>query len=178
MSAYFKNYVWKNGIPFGIQPLNHDLNGESYKIISDPYRKRISIEKYRDSAFEGIVYDSALVNFRHLRNPEHAAWQKSHEKGLHFIRDQDDRILFIEAYQFTNHLCRECHVHSPHGIALSCQKMFYKNMNDIFDGVVLYDINNHIVMFKLYEFDEKSKQFTTLIKEEWDMEKNSLPTCM
>lgn len=111
------------------------------------------------------------MNFRHLKTPEQTAWQKTGDRpDSSLIRDQDDRLLFIETYQFKEDLCTECRVHSPHGIPLSLHKMYYKIFQDSFNGVVLYDMNQHPVMFKLYEFDEGAKQFTTLVKEEWDME--------
>jgi hypothetical protein len=170
LSEYFKDYIWKNGIPLGLQSTPPSAEGGSYKIVSDPYRKRISIEKYLNGAFSNIVYDSALLNFRHLKNPEQTAWQKSLETPSRcLIRNEDDRLLFIETYQFKDHLCIECQVQSPHGLDLSLHKMHYILFGDSFNGVILYDINHHPVMFKHYEFDEHNKQFTKLLKEVWDM---------
>lgn len=172
MSEYFRDYVWKNGIPYGLQPITQEADEMAYKIISDPYRKRISIEKYIHHAFASVVYDSALLNFRQLKNPEQTAWQKTYDTPLRtFIRNEDDRLLFIETYQFKDHLCTECHVHSPHGLFLSLHKMHYKHFGDSFNGVILYDTNQHPVMIKHYEFDKPLKQFTKLIKEEWEIEK-------
>lgn len=175
MSEYFKDYVWKNGIPIGLQSIQPSMQEVCYKIVADPYRRRISIEKYSDANFLSIVYDSALLNFRHLRNPEQTAWQKSFDiQARCLIRNEDNRLLFIEAYKFKDHLCTECQVYSPHGIALSLHKMYYVLFGNSFNGVVLYDVNEHPVMFKSYEFDETTKQFVKLLKEEWDMEKHSL----
>lgn len=167
----YSNYFWKNGIPVGFTSVPFTFSGISYKIVSDPYHKRISIEKYEASTFLSVVYDSMLLNFRHLKNPEQAAWQKStNSLGQCFIRDQDDRLLFIETYQFEKDLCIGCQTHSPHGLFLSEHRIYYKILNHSLDGVVLYDSNSHPVMYKLYTFDATTRQFTTLTQQEWNME--------
>lgn len=180
MTKYYKDYYWKDGTPHGIQPIEEIAKTDSYKIIMDPYKKRISIESYLKGQFSSTLYDSHLLDFRQLKKPEQTAWQKipineSSDITLCLIRDQDDRVLFIETHVFIENLCRECRVNTPHGIPLSVHKMIYKHLGDPFDGVVLYDHNEHPVMYKRYEFDEKEQQFTTLIEEQWDMlEKNPL----
>lgn len=172
MSKFFKDYVWKDGIPYGIQPTNENLSGNSYKIVMDPYRKRISIENYLDGLFSHIVYDSYLLNFRHLNPASQTAWQKELlPSGAALIRDQDDRIVFKETYVFEGDLCRECHVTSPHGVQLSIHKMYYKKFDDAFDGVILYDKNDRPVMQKTYAIDPESGQFTELLSEDWNLNK-------
>ncbi len=180
MTKYYKDYVWKDGIPFGIMPVAEIATTDSYKIIMDPYRKRISIEKYVKGGFSSVVYDSVFLDFRRLKEPQQTAWQKipineTEDLLICLIRDQEDRVLFMETHLFMNDLCRECHVSSPHGISLSLHKMFYKNLGDPFDGVVLYDQNEHAVMLKKYEFDEREQQYTNLLEELWDMEHSFLP---
>jgi len=179
MSKYYREYVWKDGIPYGIDPAEEIASIDSYKIIMDPYRKRISVEKYAQGSFSALIYDSALLDFRHLKTPEHTAWQKlpiteSEELMVCLIRDQVDRILFIETHLFVNSLCRECRVNSPHGVSLSVHKMYYKLLGDNFDGVILFDQNEHPVMLKRYEFSEPEMQFTALLEENWAMEKQFL----
>lgn len=176
MVQYYRDYIWKNGLPYGVKPCDtisyeKDL---SYKIVSDPYHKRVSIEQYRDGSFSRIIYDSWLFDFRHLKLGEQLAWQKTtisevdHTIICH-IRNQDDRLLLVEEYLFEKELCRQCRAFSPLGILLSVQKIFYTELNDAFNGVVLFDSNAHAVMSKNYEFDEESRMFSTLLKENWEV---------
>jgi hypothetical protein len=177
VTKYYKDYIWKGGIPYGVREIKEPekvSNLTAYKILMDPYRKRISIEEYVQGRFSKIIYDSALLDFRNLKSEEHIAWQKSivSETGdtiICMIRNQDDRIVFIEKYLFEKNLCRECHVSSPHGYPLSFHKMLYKKFGEPFDGVILYDCNEHPVMRKRYQFDEEAGEFTELIEESWDL---------
>lgn len=61
MTKYYKDYQWKDGIPYGINPIAEITQTDSYKIIADPYFKRISIESYVKGQFSGIVYDSLFA---------------------------------------------------------------------------------------------------------------------
>ena len=184
MNKNFKDYFWKEGIPYGINPAEESelLSLRTYKIVMDPYRKHISIESYQNGKFSSIVYDSTLLDFRHLKLAAHPAWHKTifnenENRASCLIRNQDDRLLFQETYTFHQNLCRECKVTSIHGIALSIQQMYYQAFGDHFNGVVLFDVNDHPVMLKQYEVDDKTGEFTTLLKEEWNMDtvKQSLP---
>lgn len=170
MTKLFKDYLWKEGIPYGVTPLE-DSCSEGYKIIMDPYRKRISIEKYANGKLISVVYDSALFNFRHLKPSEQIAWQKeiikeSDNEVVALIRNQDDRVVIKETYIFKDGFCRECHTHSPHGIFVSRQQMFYTVLGDSFNGVMLFDANDHLVMQKKYKADE-SGEFTEVLTEQW-----------
>ena len=182
MAEYYRDYVWKNGLPYGVlkcppadklEGVVPELKNEiTYKIASDPYHKRVSIEKYLDGNFSGIIYDSALFDFRHLKQGEQLAWQKtpiseSECTAVCHIRNQDDRLILIEEYQFEKGLCRECRTLSPIGALLSVQKITYKAFNDPFNGVFLFDSNGRAVMSKHYEFDEETREFSVLIKENW-----------
>jgi hypothetical protein len=174
LTQYYDDYVWKNGKPYGIGPTTTPEKGLSYKIVSDPYYKRISIEKYLSGDFFSLVYDSALFDFRTLKPAEQTAWQKTslpeHEgKARCAIRNQDDRLILIEEYQFKGVFCWKCRSTTPHGILVAVQKMFYKSLKDPFDGVILYDVNEHPVIFKLYAIDALTKDFSELLEEEWDM---------
>lgn len=176
MSKYYTDYVWKEGIPYGIagdDSLDKMPEKFGYKIAMDPYRKRISIEKYENGLFHSVVYDSAFLDFRSLKPAEQAAWQKtvlteSPQTIKCIIRNQDDRVLFIEEYTFEKNLCRKCQVVSPHGITLSVQKIFYVLLSDSFNGVMLYDSNGHLVMFKKYQADATTGEFLELLEENWN----------
>lgn len=173
MTKYYEDYVWKEGIPYGIREVD-PMAVSSYKIAMDPYRKQISIESYSQSNFVRIVYDSALLDFRKLKPVEQYAWQKmsikeTPETSVCLIRNQDDRVILIETYLFERNLCRECRVSSSHGIPLSIQRMSYKLLGDPYNGVVLFDQNEHQVMYKHYDADETTGEFTQVIKEEWVM---------
>lgn len=175
MTKYFQDYYWKEGLPYGINPLKEKISShQTYKIVADPYHKRISIERYLSEQFVGLVYDSALLDFRHLKPTEQMAWQRiviseADDKTVCLIRNQDDRIAFLETHYFKEDLCRECHVHSPHGFLLSIHKMLYKALNDPVNGVVLYDQNLHVVMYKQYEVDQHTGMFANLLEEEWNL---------
>lgn len=176
MTKHYRDYFWKEGIPYGIGHIEEPSNeNETYKIVMDPYRKHISIEKYIKNCFESIIYDSLFLNFRHLKNEDHRAWKKetvseTPEKVICYLSDQDDRLVFKEIYFFNNDLCTECHVASFHNIPISRQRMYYKTYGDPFDGVILFDQNNHPIVFKKYAFDEELREFTDLIETEWNMQ--------
>ena len=174
MSKHYRDYFWKEGLPIGIGPSPEAPPGISYKLPSDPYHKRVSIEKYRDGAFAGVVYDSALFNFRHLNTANQMSWQKaiveeSLEQAVCHIRDQDDRLILIEEYRFEENLCRECRAYSATRLLLSIQKMLYVELHDSFNGLILYDTNEHPVMSKKYVWDKAACAFSTLLEEKWTM---------
>lgn len=167
MSIHYREYVWKNGKPYGIDQV--PPVGMTYKIPADPYNKQISVEQYENGVFKKVVYDSRLLDFRHLKPENQLAWEKiAINDSLSEIRNQDDRLLFFERYVFSGDLCRECRVESAHGILLSVHKMFYVSLGDEFNGVVLFDPNEHLVMCKMYKVDETTGDFSELIKEIWD----------
>lgn len=173
MPHHYANYYWKKGRPVGLEKVDtsHPL---SYKLISDPYYKWISIESYKNGKFNSVIYDSKLFDFRHLKIENQAAWQKEDlkEDSLQprsLIRNHDDRAILIEHYTFKENLCRECCSFSPHGILISIQKLFYTVSGDSFNGVVMYDTNLHPVMRKTYAWDSKTEIFSDLLKEEWEI---------
>jgi hypothetical protein len=180
MSIHYKQYIWKEGFPVALGSSDPALSPESFKVISDPYRKRISIEKYHYQEFEKIIYDSALLSFKDLKKPEQTGWDikiTDNKNGISqgWLRNQDDRLIAIETYQFDENLCRACKVHSPHGFYLSVHRMYYTHLGDPFDGVILFDANDKPVMFKRYEFDKETCLFSNLMEEQWDMESFPLP---
>lgn len=176
LTLHVEDYLWKNGKPYGLNGQNKEKKNISYKIVADPYYKRISIEKYAHEIFEGVIYDSAVFDFRHLKPAEQNAWQKTiiseeANKVICHIRNQDDRLVLMEEYTFENDFCRECHSFSPHGVLVSLQKIYYKSFGDPFDGTILYDQNHHEVVYKMYRIDPKTNEFSDLLEEEWDMSK-------
>jgi hypothetical protein len=179
MSTYYRDYVWIGGAPQGIQKISAEA-ALSYRIAADPYNKRIVIEKYSAGNFDQLVYDSATLDFRHLRPGAHYAWQKTvfrESPGITeaAIRDQNDRLAWLERYYFEGELCRQCVIRAPYGGELSKQLICYTVLGDSFNGVVLLDSNCHPVMFKCYGVAEESGQFTELLDEQWDMLKFPAP---
>lgn len=175
MTKYYNDYVWINGLPYGLSP-SSTTEEKSYKISMDPYRKRISIEKYKQGTFLRVIYDSALFDFRHLKPEEQTAWQKTplleaEDMATSLIRNQDDRLILIETYHFANGLCKKSFAKSSHGIPISRQDLFYQHLGDAFNGIIMYDDNEHPIMLKVYEFDEKTLEFTNLLELQWDMRK-------
>lgn len=164
------DYTWINGIPYGVG------EGSTYKIVSDPYRKRISLEEYEDGLFVRVIYDSALLNFRHLNPVDQMAWEKKQVGDKCYIRDQDDRLLYIEEYAFdVSGRCKSCTIRSPHGVLLATSRLYYEELRDSFNGVVLFDVNGKAVLQKRYKMDEESGEFGELIAEERDMRKLESP---
>lgn len=171
MTKHYIDYVWKEGKPYGIGQADPSTK-TSYKVVADPYNKRISVEQYLDRKFVATIYDSGIFDFRHLRSPDIALWEREViEEGADYltclIRNQDDRVILRETTRFEQGLCRECLIYSPHGILVSRHRMHYTHSQDSFDGVVLYDANDHVVMQKQYKTNAETGEFTDLIKEEW-----------
>lgn len=174
MTEYYREYVWRNGIPYGISK-QEKLVGNGYKIPMDPYRKRISVELYEGDVFQKTIYDSALLDFRQLKTPaDQTTWQKtvisaSPEVVISHIRNQDDRLICSETCLFRSSLCVECKIASPQGFLLSVHRMFYQSQGDSFDGVILYDSNERQVMIKRYAIGAETNEFTDLLEENWEM---------
>jgi hypothetical protein len=179
MTKFYRNYIWKKAIPYGIEEVQEGAEC-AYKIPSDPYRKRIAVEEWRNGKFFRVVYDSALFDFRHLQPADQNAWQKvnvleTKETVTSQIRNQDDRTILIEVYHFEGGICRSCMTSSAHGIPVSQQKMYYIAHGELFNGVILSDMSGRPVMFKSYKCDETTGEYTDLLKEEWDMIKAQPP---
>lgn len=159
-------------MPKGIQPTDPETD-ISYRIIQDPYRKRISVESYHYGKFRDIVYDSNLFDFRLLTKQEEQAWQREllpERESIQpsIVRSMEERILFLEEASFKGNLCRECKIYSPHGILVAIQKIYYTSLQDPFDGVILKDCLNHTVLIKKYSKDPTTQEFRELLHEQWD----------
>lgn len=168
---HFLNYFWKKGRPVGVRPCPLET-GESYKILSDPYLKRFSVELYQTGKFTEIVYDSALFDFRLLHAEDLDSWQRnmieeSPETTRSFLRNMDDRIVLIEECHFQNNQCVGCTLFSPHGILIAEQKIFKTEFSDPYNGVVLFDRTGRPIVIKRYAIDEQGS-FATLLEELWE----------
>lgn len=177
MNRHIADYFWQEGTP---QPLKY-IEQEaalSYKIVADPYNKHISIEKYIDGNFSAIIYDSAQLDFRHLRTQGQAAWERTLvredcKEALYLLRDHNDRIKFLEICLFDRGICRQGLVCSPNGALLSRHTICYTALGDSFDGVELYDSNDHIVMRKLYKPMADEIAFGDILNEDWAVDKSN-----
>jgi hypothetical protein len=172
MTNHYVDYIWKGAIPYGISPATAPFGGVTFKVVSDPYYKRISIERYNLGVFDKIVYDSSLFDFRHLKPALQMAWEKrtvfeGDEKVICEIRSQDDRLILIEHYSYLDGLCRSCTAFSPLGPLVSIQQIHYKQLGDAFDGVILFDSNHHQILQKSYSLDPDTKEFADLLQESW-----------
>ena len=173
--THFFSYHWKNGIPIGTRATKQaeSCSSISFKVISDPYRKRFSVEKYAAGQFVEVIYDSGLFDFRHLRSEETDAWQKepleeTEGKIRSLIRNMDERVILIEEAHFRDNECTECRIFSPHGIWIATQKVFYQSQGASFNGAILFDRMDKPVLIKRYCLDEEKALFTTLLSEEWE----------
>lgn len=174
LQRFYADYIWKNGIPIGLK--GHNPTNTGYKIVADPYKKRISIEKYSSGIFQAVVYDSYFIDFRKLDPLELADWERekiyeSNDSETFLIRDHNDRIVFIEKCIYEDLKCRECTLCTPHGLLLSKHKLYYKKSGDPFDGLILFDIENHPVLLKKYLINQFSEEFEELLEENWDIGK-------
>lgn len=178
MFKHFQDYYWKDGKPYGRKEVDPTIAPCSYKVIVDPYYKRFSVERYRFSRLEKVIYDSYLLDFRHLTLKGQTAWQRELVKeeessSLGLLRNQEDRAILFEGLMFENDLCRQCTTTSIHGVPLATHKMYYRSLTDAFNGVILYDIEERPVMMKVYEVDDNGEEFTNLLLEIWDMQNYS-----
>lgn len=172
MSMYYEDYIWKNGSPYGIRP-RQDESG--YKIPADPYKRYLSIERYNQGEFVECVYDSTLFNFKHLKPEKQIAWERVALDELSaLLKDHNDCVKLREIYTFEKELCRECRIYSIHGPLVSIHKMYYSHLGDSFDGVILFDANEHMVLIKKYHFDQEAMCFTDLLEEVWEPKEASL----
>jgi len=147
---FFEDYVWVNGKPKGKSKVSEE-KGDYFKIVKDPYGKRISLERFSSGQFLDCIYDSNLFDFRALISKVDSSWQKIEEKASILIRDGDDRTIAEEFYVMENGLCQECRIHYPRGPLVATQKMFYEN--DTLKALVLFDILGRPVALKMTDFE-------------------------
>ncbi len=158
------DYFWKNGLPYGRENCSKTTPC-TYKIASDPYHKHVTVEEYKNGEFTRIIYDSRLLNFRHLRPENQTAWQKTAiDENSAWIRNEHDHLLYREVYHFTEGLCTKTELFSAHGIHLATHRLFYECLGDEYNGALLKDITGRPVVLKKYE--EESGEFTQLLSTE------------
>lgn len=169
---YFLDYYWKDGQPYGIGTKDPLLG---FNIVKDPYRKRISIEYFTQGKFSSLIYDSNLFDFRKLKPEAQIAWQKEfikEEEGkVHYlIKDQEDRTILFEVSHFVEGVCRLTECYYPTQILLCRQKLFYKNLGDTFNGVLLEDTKKKPILLKEYDLNLETEEFQNVVKEVWNFE--------
>jgi hypothetical protein len=172
MNAHFEDYYWDKGNPIGIRKIAIPYEvPTSFKIVKDPYGKRMSLEKYEHGKFCILVYDSVLLDFRKLNPVEQHAWQKDtisetpNEIEI-LIRNIDDRIILREKHLFENQQPRQCKIFSVHGIHLATQYIYYEKFGDSFNGSKLFDCEEHPIVQKTYSLDGEGR-FHELLSEKW-----------
>lgn len=69
----FGDYYWHDGVPKGRGRGN---SSSLYHIIADPYKKRITLEHFKEGEFVGLLYDSQLLDFRKLHPRYQTGWQR------------------------------------------------------------------------------------------------------
>lgn len=162
-------------MPFGLSPVDPVNAPLSYQIISDPYHKRFSIEKYCYGVWASVVYDSLLLDFRMLHPHAYQAWERfdlsiereNEQQAL--LKNEEGRVVLREHLFFRAGRCHTCLLYSVHGIFLAYHCLFYEAVGDPFNGVILYDTEGKPVMTKHYALDPMTEAFTTLLEEEWEM---------
>jgi hypothetical protein len=160
MHAYYRDYQWKEGKPVGIG-ITPERESLCYRIVSDPYRKWLSIEMYRDGQFEALLYDSRLLDFRKLKPADQVGWRKETAgPQKSWIFNEDDRVVLLEKYSDEG-----CEIYSPYGFphgALLCRYVFFKKEA----RVILFDSHSRPVMTRQYRVYERG-EFRDLIREDW-----------
>jgi hypothetical protein len=172
MIPHYEDYYWSQGKPKGLVKAAVDAP-QSFKIISDPYQKHFSIERYEFGRFTAVVYDSYLFDFRLLKRAEEAAWQRETLRETttsvrSLVRNMEERVILIEEAHFQGDLCRFCKIFSPHEIELATQRIFYTSLGDPFDGVLLNDLLEHPILMKRYDVKPSTLEFTVLLEEIWE----------
>ena len=117
-------YFWQKGKPKTSKKLKPEVCKNAplaYRIMSDPYKKRYSIEKYENGCFSYCVYDSNLFDFRLLEIQEPLSWEKEEleEGGKVLLRDQDQRVRIRECHLNPS----TCEWYSVHGVLIARQEV-------------------------------------------------------
>lgn len=174
MHSIYSDFYWKRGVPLGLKKLqDYQTHSDAYKIVTDPYRKRFTIENYRFGIFQKVIYDSQLLDFRKLTMSEQVGWEReilseNSHKVEAIIRNMEERVVLLEKYHFEGGVCRECQIFSLQNNHLATQKMFYETLHDSFNGVLLFDATGRRVLKKVYQVNQEG-QFTHLLREEQEI---------
>lgn len=170
----FQDYFWKEGIPIGLRPRKGvSLLPRHYKIVTDPYRKRWVVEKYTEGVWEGVIYDSALFDFRRLKIMAEEPWEReticrTREQETILLRDPEDRLVAREIFSFQGGKQKRWELQSIHGIPICSHTLFSTLWGDSFSGLVLRDREGRMILWKQYELDPNTHAFSKLVRESWD----------
>ena len=153
MYIHYLNYYWDQGIPKGTDPVDPAVP-ISYRITSDPYRKRITIEKYHHNQFYSIVYDSNLFDFRKLSPAIQESWERvslseSEDQLTCLIKDENDLAVCIEVHTYEKGMCTLCEYKTASNqFLIATQKLYYQKEGHPKDVGILYDMEGKIVFEK------------------------------
>lgn len=167
----YDDYYWDKGVPKG-RKRTTPKEKTSYKILSDPYRKRFSVEEYLEGSFQKILYDSNLFDFRSLFKGEDASWQRetlseTATSAHTLIRNMEERIVLKEELCYDSQgNCTGCTLYSPHGVLLGQQTILDRTHGAPFDGVEFRDASGRIVLQKEYEKNKETGAFENLIRQQ------------
>lgn len=157
------DYRWSKGKPLALKG-----TAGPFFIIQDPYGKRISIERRTSQEPLEIVYDSALFDFRWLKQIEEQLWQRIPYGGRYaYIRSPEERTLLIEEMGHNEKGNPRCLWRSPHGILVARQEIYLTASEDPFNGVALYDNTDRPIWVKHYRLDPNGA-FGELWIDGWD----------
>ena len=145
MIPYYHSYSWKNGLPVGNSKTQDPTKEKSsYAILSDPYRKRLSIEKYTYGKFDSVIYDSNLLDFRQLHPSIQERWlretlDETPDTLTALVRDENHRAILIEEHDYKK---SRCSFLSP----LEKKLLGYQEILE--DCAILYDSEGMVVLEK------------------------------
>lgn len=123
MFHYFGDYYWQDGEPKGLGKCEETAS-RAYRIVQDPYRKRLSVELYSEGSFQQVLYDSGVFDFRDLKPERQTAWKKEpfgEQKAL--IRNEHDRVILLEDYGAKDSRPGCCMICSPTGLTVAKQEI-------------------------------------------------------
>ena len=174
-SLFYKDYHWVEGLPKGLSPLTEDEvpeNELSFKIMSDSYLKRFSVERYVKGKYQELIYDSHVYDFRLLKVEAMHAWSReplreSQDESFCLVRDHDDRVILKERGVFKDSYCVECTLYSPYESILGVQTMSYQELGDAENTALLRDAYGKPVMLKRFASDDEGG-FSRLVETKWD----------
>lgn len=176
---YFREYFWDKGRPFGRGGCTPKEAPISYKIVHDPYYKRICLEKYVWGLFQESIYDSFLLDFRSFRQgKEPAAWEKqlvqdTGEQLRFIVKDEDDRVRFFENHTLESGRTVKGEIFSVHGIFLCAHRLFWMSKGDSWNGLQIWDREERLVLTKIYNVSPDTGDFADLIAEKWGNSENA-----
>lgn len=179
MEHYFCDYCWRKGRPYGKKQTERSAS-VAYKIVTDPYHRRYSIERYVSGRFESVVYDSILLDFRRLNESWYDAWERelvesSERHVVTILKDEEGRARIRETSHYRGGVPVQCDLESIHGVLVAVQKIYRTSFDDPWNGVILLDREGRPVMQKLYDIVDVG-EFGALREEHWEGERIVVPT--